>query len=55
MREKKLRTLISVLRDEELIRIRHRLQKKHNTRLAEILTEELKKRDGIAKAEAEHG
>jgi hypothetical protein len=37
--------LLSVIQDEELIRLRWRLQKAGNSRLAEVLTDELEDRE----------
>jgi hypothetical protein len=39
--------LLAVLNDEDLLRVRRRLERKHNHRLAEILTDELEEREGI--------
>jgi hypothetical protein len=42
--------LLAVLKDEELIRLRRRLEKRSNLTLASILADELEEREGIEKA-----
>jgi hypothetical protein len=39
--------LLAVLSDEELIRVRRRLEKKHNLTLVKVLTDELEEREGL--------
>ena len=39
--------LLGVLTDEELIRVRHRLNKKLKTRLVDLISAEIKERESI--------
>lgn len=43
--------LLSVLQDEELYRVRHRLNKKRKIRLVDIVTEEIRFREALRQEE----
>ena len=47
--------LLSVLNDEELYRVRHRLNKKMNLRLVDIITAEIGNRETIWQREKRRG
>jgi hypothetical protein len=47
--------LLAVLNDEELYRVRHRLNKKRKERLVDIITVEIDRREEIWRKEARRG